>query len=222
MQAGPLAGAVVEHFQEERRALQHGEALGQFSRQAADGRVQHLGLVDHHQLDERHRRVHVLHAAVRQRHVREVRVDDGVAADVLVGRVQALAIESLEVHADIARDLFAIAEVVEAERELGHVLAGAQAPHQAAVAGDAVVVVAVDAQLLQERRQAGHGAAAGQHDMHTQRARLGDGRLGPLGERVGGVQQGAIHIDGDQCDGRLPAAHVHQRPTLHVGTAILG
>jgi len=48
--------------------------------------------------------------------------------------------------------------------------------------GVAKVIVAVDAQLLQERRQAGHRAAAGQHDMHAQRARLGDGRLGPLGE----------------------------------------
>ncbi len=39
--------------------------------------------------------------------------------------------------------------------------------------------------------------------------RLRDRPLGPGGERVGGVQQGAIHVDGDQFDGRLPAAHVH-------------
>ncbi|KAG1210632.1 hypothetical protein G6F35_010572 [Rhizopus arrhizus] len=209
LQAWPLAGAMVEHLQEERRALQHREALGQFGRQACDGGIQHVRRVDHHQLDEGHRRVHVLHAAIRQRHPRKMRVGHGVVADVLVGRVHALAVQGLEVHAQVAGHLLAEQEVVEAERILDHGFARADALHQAAVAGDAVVVVTGDAQLVQERCQAGNRAATGQHDVHAQRARLRDGLPGPRGKRVDGVQQGAIHVDGDQFDGRLPAAHVH-------------
>ncbi|MNT54697.1 hypothetical protein D3C72_1918760 [compost metagenome] len=74
---------------------------------------------------------------------------------------------------------------------------------------------------MKERRQPRHRAATGQHDVHAQRARLGDGLLHPRGELVGGVQQGAIHIDGDQFDGRLPATHVHHLQPVR-GTPILG
>jgi len=59
---------VVEHFEEERRALEHGEALGQRRWQARNDRIQDLWLVHHHQFDEGHRRVHLVHAAIRQRH----------------------------------------------------------------------------------------------------------------------------------------------------------
>ena len=138
-----------------------------------------------------------------------MRVGHGVVADVLVGRVHALAVQRLEVHAHFAGHLLAEQEIVEAERILDHGFARADALHQAAIAGDAVVVVAGDAQLVQERCQARNRAATGQHDVHAQRARLRDGLPGAWGELVRRVQQGAIHVDGDQFDGRLPAAHVH-------------
>ena len=82
--------------------LEHREAVGQFRGQALDRGIQHGGFVDHHQFDEVHGRVHVLDPAIRQRHVRQVRIGHGVMADVLVGRVHAPAIERLEVDTEFA------------------------------------------------------------------------------------------------------------------------
>jgi len=138
-----------------------------------------------------------------------VGIGHGVDADVAVGRVQAFAIQRLEVHAHLARHLLAEQEVIEAERVLHHHFTGGHARDQAAVAGDAVVLRTVDVQLLQERGQARYRAAAGQHDPHALRPCAGNGLLHARGELVRGVQQRAIHIDGHQFNGRLAASHVH-------------
>lgn len=100
-------------------------------------------------------------------------------------------------------------EVLEAQRKLDDALAAADVLHHRAIAGDAVVLLALDTQLLQERRHAGHRPATGQHHLDALRAGAGDGLHDPGRQRVRGIEQGPIHVDGDQFDRAGAVVHIH-------------
>ena len=122
----------------------------------------------------------------------------GVVADIAVCGIQRIAIERVEVGADLAGKLFEEAIVVIAQRGLRH---GAAVPgflHQRAIVGNAVITRLLHMQLFQIAVDASVRATGGQHHVNTALARRGDGGFHRWRDGMVGQQQRAVHIDCNQ------------------------
>ena len=209
---GALIDVLVQNLEEIRRAFQNGITLARFRRDARDSAVQQLRLVDHHHFRETHLAIHLFHAAVFQRNTGHFRLVYGVFADVFVRGIQGVEIERLVVNAELARHLFEVQIVLEAQRFLQDAGAVDRTQHQCAVIGYTEIAGALNVQLAQIVLHADIRPPGGQHHVHPFAPRCRDSLLYRRRDLVLRIQQRAVHVDRNQFNSHstlLPVVFSH-------------
>ncbi len=100
-----------------------------------------------------------------------------VVTDITVGGIQRIAIECVEMRADLPGELLQETVIIIAQRGLRDGTSVSGFLHQCTIVGNAIITGLFHMQFFQIAVDASIWAPRGQHHIHTARARRGNGRF---------------------------------------------